>query len=99
MGMHEMGYKAAYGRTCIDLADQCYDESWEFLRAGVKPLQHRRLAWGAQCWVGQAASMKDKCCKNVYQGLVRGCFNHEFTVHRCCAHKWMPGFEEEPEFD
>jgi len=98
--MLALGYKAAYNRSCAHFGGRCYEENWEFVRHspgnGVTPLQYGKLAWGGACWVGEMADKRDLCCDKIDQGMVRGCFNAEFTSNRCCAHKWVPGLTQEP---
>lgn len=97
--MEQLGYKAAYNRSCENFKGNCYEEAWEFLRFGVKPLHHRKLAWADQCWHGEMAVLKDSCCRDLGQGLSKGCFNYEYTQHRCCAHRWLPQAADEPDFE
>lgn len=96
--MQELGYKVAYNRSCTDYGDYCYEDSWEFVRDGVKPLHAGVLPWGSECWHSELAQQKDICCNKVHQGRVRGCFDHEYTPNRCCAHRWLPGARTEPDW-
>lgn len=96
--MQDLGYHVAYNRSCTDFEDRCYEDSWEFLRSGMRPLHFKKLPWRSECWHGELSGLRDSCCENLQKGLLQGCFNHEYTVHRCCAHRWLPGAKAEPAF-
>mmetsp|Transcript_64614 Transcript_64614/g.204273 ORF Transcript_64614/g.204273 Transcript_64614/m.204273 type:complete len:97 (-) Transcript_64614:71-361(-) len=91
--MARMGYTEAYNRSCADFAGACYEDDYEFLRPGVRPLHSGRLPWGEECWA--AVEERQACCSDLLLSKYRGCWDHTYRMSRCCIHRWQPQRQRE----
>jgi len=89
--MADMGYQVAYNRSCADFDGVCYEDDWEFVLRGIRPLHHKLLPWREECWEGlDVLDPKALCCSNLRQGAKAGCWDAMHRPSRCCAHRWLP---------
>lgn len=82
--MAELGYTAAYNRSCADFNGKCFEDDWEFLQEGVLPLHEGLLPWQEECWETIYARFREPCCTH-WQDTLHGKLPTEITnpTHEC----------------
>lgn len=97
--MAQLGYSPAYGQKCSYFLSKCWEDDWEFVRVGVKPLHDGLLQSGRQCFEGfpqmPAAALEEVCCtagltpqkgRTLFDNV--GCWSLAYRRARCCADFW-----------
>jgi len=97
VAMKEMGFVPAYDRHCRPASIPCdkssvQEEDWEFLRAGVRPLNDALRPFGDECWepfvlqAEETKSLRDMCCGCAFVWAINfECFGGAKREDRCCA--------------